>query len=1044
MAVAHDQRTLPLARNPDNPAAAGITLAWDFTGMGSLPEAQPFLFGGGSAPSLTVSGNRSYPTYNGIQGVRPGGSGASGSYNNLTFTGQGMQVGTGDFQVAVIFTTGPTLPTSTNTIKALVIRNDAGTALVDLTISESNGNGWFLNANSSTGEGTAVTATIYGVNKTVILWFRRRAGVTNVWTQEATPTSILVARYNAGSDSTDWTDTSAKRIYIAWNQSTTAVVDVAIHGVRFWGGSSLDDEATRNVGRDFWALEANEVESDSLAITSPAAGSSVPTTTTISGTYTGTAPTGVDVQHGAASWVTLSGFSAAGGTWSGAAVLAVASAAALRARYGNNTAIVSADVANITVEADAIAFTVPMIGADPDPMGAVDYRLFQRDGANQATGVRVTGTYDGDPEGAIEWRYNGGSWATLDATPTGGEFDEVVTLQGPAQGALEVRFAANPSVSAALSYVGVGDLYLCAGQSNAAGWSPSYLQPVAPAANPTWKAVEFDFAHVWRENFETLAKPFHIPSDAVYTAFNAGGAGDGSYYGHLATLAMESGVPIGVVPAARGSTNIDQWNAGSPSNTGTLYGAMLATAQKLGSFRYVLWWQGEGSMSDTATGTAYDPTLYAGKLDEIMDAFAAAGQTAQWVLTMPCLANPEPKANGVLLRSAIASLSSNEHVAGVLDLDDPTPAYDTLHFEGSTEIITIAERMAALLGYTTAPVQVDVPIRWNMQAAVSTAASIRWSLQQPVQKDAAVRWSMLQPATAEAIARWSMLASVTKPQAIRWDLLEAVQQDRTVAWQLLQAAQADATLRWSMLEAVQADAAILWNLAATLGTVTAEFVARWSLLAPVQADASVHWNLLQAVAADAPVRWDMLQSAERADAVRWSLLEAVRADRTLRWAMLGAVRADATAAWNLLQAVQVDASLRWDLITAGVVFSTFDVRWSMLAAVEKSVAARWSLLEALQVDAGLRWDMVSAVTREALVRWDLLANAQVVTDAVIRWDVLSASQRDVVIRWRVGDATTLAPIHVHLVPAERRLFVVPPESRITVVAPARGNTFTTH
>ncbi|WP_341928779.1 sialate O-acetylesterase [Methyloversatilis discipulorum] len=701
MAVTHDQRTLPLARNPDNPAAAGITLAWDFTGMGSLPEAQPFLFGGGSAPSLTVSGNRSYPIYNGIQGVRPGGSGASGSYNNLTFTGQGMQVGTGDFQVAVIFTTGPTLPTSTNTIKALVIRNDAGTALVDLTISESNGNGWFLNANSSTGEGTAVTATIYGVNKTVILWFRRRAGVTNVWTQEATPTSILVARYNAGSDSTDWTDTSAKRIYIAWNQSTTAVVDVAIHGVRFWGGSSLDDEATRNVGRDFWALEANEVESDSLAITSPAAGSSVPTTTAITGTYTGTAPTGVDVQHGAASWVTLSGFSAAGGTWSGAAVLAVASSAALRARYGNNTSIVSADVANITVEADAIAFTVPMSGGSPDPMGAVDYRLFQRDGANQATGVRVTGTYAGDPDGPIEWRYSGGSWATLDATPTGGEFDEVVTLQGPAQGALEVRFAANPSVSAALSYVGVGDLYLCAGQSNAAGWSPSYLQPVAPAANPTWKAVEFDFAHVWRENFETSAKPFHIPSDAVYTAFGSGGAGDGSYYGHLATLAMASGVPIGVVPAARGSTNIDQWNAGSPANTGTLYGAMLATAQKLGSFRYVLWWQGEGSMSETATGTAYDPTLYAGKLDEIMDAFAAAGQTAEWVLTMPCLANPTPKDNGVLLRAAIAGLSSNEHVAGVLDLDDPTPAYDTLHFEGSTEIITIAERMAALLGYTT-------------------------------------------------------------------------------------------------------------------------------------------------------------------------------------------------------------------------------------------------------------------------------------------------------------------------------------------------------
>ena len=994
MAVAHDQRTLPLARNPDNPAAAGITLAWDFTGMGSLPEAQPFLFGGGSAPSLTVSGNRSYPIYNGIQGVRPGGSGASGSYSNLTFTGQGMQVGTADFQVALIFTTGPTLPTTNNTIKALVIRNDAGTALVDFTISESIGNGWFLNANSSTGEGTAVTATIYGVNKTVILWFRRRGGVTNVWTQEATPTSILVARYNAGSDSTDWNDTSAKRIYIAWNQSTTAVVDVAIQGVRFWGGSSLDDEATRNVGRDFWALEANEVESDSLAITSPAAGSSVPTTTTITGTYTGTAPTGVDVQHGAASWVTLSGFSAAGGTWSGAAVLAVASAAALRARYGNNTAIVSADVANITVEADAIAFTVPMIGADPDPMGAVDYRLFQRDGANQATGVRVAGTYDGDPEGAIEWRYNGGSWATLDATPTGGEFDEVVTLQGPAQGALEVRFAANPSVSAALSYVGVGDLYLCAGQSNAAGWSPSYLQPVAPAANPTWKAVEFDFAHVWRENFETSAKPFHIPSDAVYTAFNAGGAGDGSYYGHLATLAMESGVPIGVVPAARGSTNIDQWNAGSPSNTGTLYGAMLATAQKLGSFRYVLWWQGEGSMSDTATGTAYDPTLYAGKLDEIMDAFAAAGQTAQWVLTMPCLANPEPKANGVLLRSAIASLSSNEHVAGVLDLDDPTPAYDTLHFEGSTEIITIAERMAALLGYVTAPVQSDTQLRWSLKSTVAVEAAIRWALLQPVRSDAALRWSMLQPASADLIARWALQSIVAADQAFAWNQQQSVEQTQFIAWKLLQAAQADATLQWAMLAAVQSDVTALWNIAATLGIVSADLALLWSALAPVTADASMHWHLLNAVARDIALPWHVVQT--------------IAADGALRWAMVSAVQSDLAAAWRLVTAVSADSVLAWDMAAAvGVVAASLSLHWSLVARVQQSINARWSLLASVGADVDMRWDIVIGVMREITARWEVIAQLVASNSLDLSWSLIAVSESDLVIRWQVGEVFDL-------------------------------------
>lgn len=699
MPVAHDQRTLPLARNPDNPAAAGITLAWDFTGMGSLPEAVPFLFGGAEAPTLTVSGNRSYPVYNGIPGVRPGGSGASGSYNSTTFLGQGLQVGTGDFQVAVIFTTGPTLPTSSNTIKAFVARNDAGTALVDFTLSESNGNGWFLNANASTGEGSAITATIYGTNRTLIFWFRRRAGVTNVWTQEATTSGVLVSRYNAGSDSTDWNDTSAKRIYLAWNLSTTAVVDVAIHGVRFWGGTSLDDATTQAVGRDFWALEANSVASDSLSITSPVSGSTIPLTTTISGAYTGNAPTGVDIQHGTGSWLTLSGFSAAAGVWSGSTALPAAASAPLRARYSNNPSIISGDIADITIEANSISFTVPMSGSDPDPDGAVPYRLFQRDETEQAPGVRVTGVYDGDPT-SIQWRHNNGAWSTLVASPAGGIFDATVTLQGPSQGPLEVRFSNDTAVSAALSQVGVGDVYIAAGQSNAAGWSPSFLQPAPPAENPGWQAIVFDLGHVWRVNEETPEAPFHDPAVAVYPAFGSGGGSHGSYYGHLATLAMASGVPIAVVPAARGSTDIDMWNAGSPGNTSTLFGALLATANRIGRFKNVLWWQGEASMSDDSIGTSLDPTLYPGKLGAIIDAWVAQGRTEKWILTMMCLARPTATAAGATFRSGMAGMSSDPDVAGILDLDVPTPAYDSLHYEGSTEMTVIAERMAALLGYT--------------------------------------------------------------------------------------------------------------------------------------------------------------------------------------------------------------------------------------------------------------------------------------------------------------------------------------------------------
>lgn len=728
MPVAYDQRTLPLSRNADNPAAAGLTLAWDFTGMGSLPEAQPFLFGGEVAPTLTVSGNRTYPVYNGIQGVQPGGSGSAGRYDNTSFLGQGLQIGTEDFQVALIFTTGPTLPTVGNTIKALVIRNDAGTALVDFTLSESSGNGWFLNANSSTGEGSSITATMYGTNKTLIFWFRRRSGVTNVWTQEVSPSGVLVSRYNDGSDSTAWTDTSAKRIYIAWNTSSTAVVDCAIHGVRFWGGTSLDDATTQAVGRDIWALEANSVASDNLTITSPDSGSTIPLTTTFSGTYTGNAPSGVDIQHGSGSWLTLSGFSATGGTWSGSIALSAASSAPIRARYSNNPSVVSADIADITVEANSIAFTVPSVGGGyPDPAGAVPYRLFQRDGSDQAPGVRITGAYDGTPT-SIQWRHNGGTWATLIASPSGGEFDATVTLQGPSQGPLEVRFSNETAVSAALSQVGVGDVYIAGGQSNAAGWSPSFLQPVPPLAHPGWQAIVFDLGHVWRVNEETSAVPFHDPAIAVYPAFGSGGGSHGSYYGHLATLAMSSGVPIAVVPAARGSTDIDMWAADTPGSTSTLFGALLATANRIGNFRNVLWWQGEASMTDDSIGTSLDPSLYPGKLGAIIDAWVAQGRSEKWILTMMCLARPIATTAGATFRTGMAGMSSNPNVAGILDLDVPTPAYNSLHYEGSAEMTTIAERMSALLGYTTVGTYLTGSATSSSQASATLSSLLNLGL----------------------------------------------------------------------------------------------------------------------------------------------------------------------------------------------------------------------------------------------------------------------------------------------------------------------------
>lgn len=328
-----------------------------------------------------------------------------------------------------------------------------------------------------------------------------------------------------------------------------------------------------------------------------------------------------------------------------------------------------------------IAFTVPPSTTD----GAVAYRIFQRNGSDQAS-VRMTGTYSGSPT-AIEYRWKGGAWATLVGSPAGGTFDATVTLQGPGQGALEVRFANDIADTASLTGVGVGDVYVVAGQSNNVGMSNSaQVVPVAPGGSG-WIATEFDKANVWRENVETLANPFDNRTGTVYPSAYPATTVYGSYFGRLATLIMQRGFPVAFIPCALGSTNLDQWQP--PSQV--LYTTMVARANIVGSHKGVIWWQGEAEANTVGVAQA----TFESKLNNIINTWVSSGPGTPWFL---CNINDQGISGSVpAVRAAIANVAAtNANVDGIADM---LAAWSTgqVHYNSITAINTIADRVYAML-----------------------------------------------------------------------------------------------------------------------------------------------------------------------------------------------------------------------------------------------------------------------------------------------------------------------------------------------------------
>lgn len=143
-----------------------------------------------------------------------------------------------------------------------------------------------------------------------------------------------------------------------------------------------------------------------------------------------------------------------------------------------------------------------------------------------------------------------------------------------------------------IHHVGVGDLWVIAGQSNAAGYGRG------PVVDPPRLGI-----HILRndETWDIAAHPLNDPAGSTHPNREIANPGHSPYLSFARRLNEALGFPIGLIQTALGNSRLAQWNPDENPDA-PLYRNLLHCVRLAGArVRGVLWYQGE---SDTNPGLA--------------------------------------------------------------------------------------------------------------------------------------------------------------------------------------------------------------------------------------------------------------------------------------------------------------------------------------------------------------------------------------------------------------------------------------------------------
>lgn len=171
-----------------------------------------------------------------------------------------------------------------------------------------------------------------------------------------------------------------------------------------------------------------------------------------------------------------------------------------------------------------------------------------------------------------------GGWSVvLNNVPAGGLYRIETCLQIDGNPAME--WAARGDM---IHHIGVGDLWIIAGQSNAAGYGKG------PVNDPPELGI-----HLLRNNgkWDLATHPFNESTNTLHIVNREmANPGHSPFLSFAKLLKKELGYPIGLLQTALGGSPLKAWN---PAEDGRLYRNMLSTVREAGGLvKGVVWYQG--------------------------------------------------------------------------------------------------------------------------------------------------------------------------------------------------------------------------------------------------------------------------------------------------------------------------------------------------------------------------------------------------------------------------------------------------------------------
>ena len=314
-----------------------------------------------------------------------------------------------------------------------------------------------------------------------------------------------------------------------------------------------------------------------------------------------------------------------------------------------------------------------------------EYQIIQRDSFNQAD-IIISGIYTGTPT-AIEASFNGSPFMTIDANPAGGRFSGILFNQNMGQGTLSVRFANNTETMNSINNVGIGDIFVIAGQSNASGRGNT----LNTYSHSSLKASLFGNDDVWKELKDATDR-----SSGQVDKISSDNTAGGSAWPLVATSILANhNVPVAFVPTAKGGSSILQWQPGANhADPATLYGSMFRRINEVGgNVAGVIFYQGE---SDAKLGTSRND--YETRVIALVDAIASDFPGTRTIIGQ--IGHSNFTGNDIVRAAQIAIVSANVNALlgpATYDINLADEGGDNLHFKSDADMSEYARRWYAAI-----------------------------------------------------------------------------------------------------------------------------------------------------------------------------------------------------------------------------------------------------------------------------------------------------------------------------------------------------------